>query len=156
MRDGYAICLGPLEQRHIAERQFVSLYQSAECAVALTASSSQENQPDRAWNPSELFSRLYFETNGHALSEGISKALLNETQCWLAETNLFPGESAAAVGQTRVAYDARRQKKEFGEVRVRSARGNRAQAGAVRDPMGTRSESAGLGLAKGFSGSRGE
>jgi PD-(D/E)XK nuclease superfamily len=115
VRDGYAICLGPLEQRRIAERQFVSLHQSAECAVALTVSFSQEDQPDRAWNPSELFSRLYFETHEHALSEGVSKALLTETQRWLAETNLFPGESAAVVGRTRVAYDARRQTKKFGE-----------------------------------------
>ena len=115
VRDGYAVCLGPLQQRRIAERQFVSLHQSAECAVALTASFSQEDQPDRAWNASELFSRLYFETREHALSEGITKALLNETQRWLAETNLFLGEPAAAVGQTRVAYDARRQTKKFGE-----------------------------------------
>ena len=37
-----------LEQRRIAERQFVSPTKSAECAVALTANSSQEDQPDRS------------------------------------------------------------------------------------------------------------
>ena len=117
VREGHAVCLGPLEQRRLSQRQFAGILESAECAIALTASFSQEEQPDRIWNVSEFFSRLYFEVQDSALSEGISKALLAETRRWLAETDLFPEKPPGEIaGQTRIAYNARRQTEQpFGE-----------------------------------------
>ena len=97
-------------------------------AIALTASFSQEEQPDRVWNVSEFFSRLYFDVRDNALSEGISKELLAETRRWLDETSLFAEKPPGAVGnQTRIAYDARRQtERPFGEYEF-----------ALREEMGT-------------------
>ncbi len=128
VREGHAICLGPLQQRRLAQRQFVDLLESAQCAIALTASFSQEEQPDRVWNVSEFFSRLYFDVRDNALSEGISKELLAETRRWLDETSLFAEKPPGAVGnQTRIAYDARRQtERPFGEYEF-----------ALREEMGT-------------------
>lgn len=111
VRENHSLYLGPLEQRQIALCQFHTLIDSATEGVAMTASLVQESAPDRLWNPSELFTRLYRETHQRALSQAALESLQRATHEWLqngyaqiSATN----ERAEDIAQTRIAYDARR------------------------------------------------
>jgi len=108
VRENHSVYLGPREQRQIALRQFHALLESA-AGIAIGASLVQESAPDRPWNPSELFSRLYQQTRGRPLTQVSMKELQRATAAWLQST-APPSRSAPTreILQTRVAYDARR------------------------------------------------
>ena len=133
-RDGKTFLLGVLERRQIALRQFVSALESAEHGLAIAASLHQESAPERVWNPSELFSQIYFATGGTPLSQETMSILQQRTRAWLTDitgsafgrpdTEISDSENSsragrghnASVAQTRVAYDARRRANiSFGE-----------------------------------------
>ena len=115
--EGKTLCLGASERRQLALRQMVNLMESAERAVALTAALFTESIPRRIANPSELFTRLYFNLHGSTLSQTTLEALQLQTRRWIQEMNL-PGLGpidSASVGATRLAYDERRAPKKAGE-----------------------------------------
>ena len=111
IREGHTLYLGPVEQRALALRQFEALRHAATDEIALTASLVQEGEPERFWNPSELFTQLYLETTQRPLTQDAMRALQTSTRSWLEEsTGLTSAKKALAkdVEQTRVAYDRRR------------------------------------------------
>jgi hypothetical protein len=110
IRDGHAFYLGARERREIAQQQIVALLESATNAVAFTASLTQEDAPERLWNPSELFTRSYLHIAGKALSESALRGLQRTTRRWIADTRLTttPEEPRAGIEQTLVAFKARR------------------------------------------------
>jgi hypothetical protein len=124
-RDDKTILLGVQERRQIALRQFSSALESVEHGLAITASLHQESAPERVWNPSELFSQIYFAARGTPLSQEAMSILQQRTRAWLADIAAVshPEHSpqaarsdSASIAQTRVAYDARRRANiSFGE-----------------------------------------
>lgn len=103
IRDGHSLYLGPIEQRAIALRQFQALRESATEALTLTASLVHEDAPERLWNPSECFARLYQQTRNEPLTQAALKQLQQTTA-------LLPEEIPATVdvAQTQIAFAARR------------------------------------------------
>ena len=115
---GKTLCLGPTQRRDIALRQFLNTLESATVAVAATAQLYDEAAPDRRLNPSDFFTRLYFCARGRAVSQGSMTELRAETKHWLDASSLWKNRAPdlAAVQQTRIAFDARRDAtKPFGE-----------------------------------------
>ncbi|MEP7077689.1 MAG: PD-(D/E)XK nuclease family protein [Chthoniobacterales bacterium] len=111
VRDNHSLYLGPAERRQIALRQFQSLVDSATDGVALGASLVQESAPERLWNPSELFTRLYQQTHRQPLTQSAMGSLQRVTKGWLKEARSLANKSeqlSVSVGQTRLAYDERR------------------------------------------------
>src|SRR5206468_2847296 len=64
----------------------------------------------RRLNPSDFFTRLYFCARGRAVSQDAMTALRGETKRWLDASDLWKTAALdlAAVRQTRIAFDARR------------------------------------------------
>lgn len=110
IKEGHTPYLGPAEQRRIALRQFATVRGTATEQIAIAASLIDENAPERLWNPNELFTRLYQESEAAPLSERTMARLQKATRAWLDnESGLTNGSRAPTdVAQTRVAYDARR------------------------------------------------
>ena len=111
VREGHTFYLGPVEQRAIALRQFDALRHAATDEIALTASLVQEAEPERFWNPSELFTQLYLETTQRPLTQNAMRELQTSTRNWLeSSAGLTSAKKSTAkdVQQTRVAYDQRR------------------------------------------------
>ncbi|MBA3386244.1 MAG: PD-(D/E)XK nuclease family protein [Chthoniobacterales bacterium] len=110
--DDHALYLGPSEQRAIALRQFETLASSATEAIALSASLVQEDAPERFWNPSELFTRLFQQTHQRQpLTQAALKSLQIATAKWLRDAGSLTTKKelpSLTVEQTRVAYDHRR------------------------------------------------
>lgn len=110
--EGKTLYLGATERRQIALRQFLNLIQSPARKIAVTANLLHESTPERTWNPSEFFSRLYFAARGKPLSQAVMHELEAKTREWISDPALFSESETADssdVAQTRVAYDARRQ-----------------------------------------------
>jgi PD-(D/E)XK nuclease superfamily len=103
VRENHSLYLGPGEQRAIALRQFDALLESASEGVTLAASLVQEDAPERFWNPSECFTKLYLKTRGEPLTQTTLKNLQRATA-------LLPEPAAAAtdVQQTVIAFNTRR------------------------------------------------
>src|ERR1700730_4878131 len=103
VRENHALYPGPAEQRAIALRQFDALLESATESVTLAASLLQEDAPERFWNPSECFTRLYYKTRGELLTQATLKKLQRATA-------LLPtaAPSKLDVEQTLTAFKARR------------------------------------------------
>jgi PD-(D/E)XK nuclease superfamily len=111
VREGHTFYLGPAERRAIALRQFDALRRAATEEIALTASLVQEGEPERFWNPSELFTQLYLETTQRPLTQNAMRELQAKTRSWLEASSGLTSERKSAakdVQQTRVAYDRRR------------------------------------------------
>ncbi|HEX8678667.1 MAG TPA: hypothetical protein VF683_01800, partial [Chthoniobacterales bacterium] len=111
VREGHTLYLGPTEQRQIALRQFDSLLESASDGVAFSATLVQENAPERLWNPSELFTRLYQQTYQAPLTGAAMSELQRATAAWLEKSQTLTTKGdlpSVFVEQTRVAFDARR------------------------------------------------
>lgn len=108
--ENHSLYLGPFEQRQIAHRQLQTLLGSASEGVAMSASLIEESAPDRLWNPSETFTRLYRETHRQALTQTALKNLQHATVEWLRSGNAQRSSKTQSqeVAQTRIAYDARR------------------------------------------------
>jgi PD-(D/E)XK nuclease superfamily len=109
--------LSAQDERKIALRQFAGALESVEYELAITASLLQESAPERFWNPSELFSQIYFATRRSQLSQKTMSMLQEQTHAWLEDQKLFAEATArnSDITQTRVAYDARRAEGDFGE-----------------------------------------
>ncbi|PYK32063.1 MAG: hypothetical protein DME57_01240 [Verrucomicrobia bacterium] len=103
--------LSSQNERQIALRQFAATVESAEHGLALTASLLQESAPERIWNPSELFSQIYFATHRTPLSQEMLSSLREKTSAWLGGHPLLEPSAIpnSEVEQTRVAYAARRR-----------------------------------------------
>lgn len=115
---GRALCLGPVERRALVERQFLNTLESATVAVSATMQLHDESAPERPLNPSEFFTRLHFCARGRAVSQQTLMSLQAETAKWLSTIKLWaaPAPDLAAVRQTRLAFDARREPgRPFGE-----------------------------------------
>ena len=118
MQPGRALCLGPAQHRDLALRQFLNTLESAAVAVAASAQLFDEAAPERRLNPSDYFTRLYFCARGRAVSQEAMTALRTETARWLDAAGLWKkaAPDPAAVRQTRLAFDARRDSTQpFGE-----------------------------------------
>ena len=110
VQPGKALCLGPAQRRALALRQFLNTLESTSVAIAATAQLFDEAKPDRQLNPGEFFTRLYFCARGKALSQATMTALREETARWLTVEEPIAGSAAPAIAQTRIAFDARRDR----------------------------------------------
>jgi hypothetical protein len=117
LQEGKTLLLSAQDRRQIARRQLISALESTENGLAITASLHQESAPERVWNPSELFSEIYFAARRAPLSQETMSILQQRTRTWLEEQKLFQRDWAtdSDITQTRVAYDARRTDEPFGE-----------------------------------------
>ncbi len=118
LEKGKTFLLGAQEQRNIALRQFGAAIESVEHGLAITASLLQESAPERLWNPSELFSQLYFAARKAPLSQQTMTTLQEQTRAWLGPEE--PGELIQSkdreILRTRTAYDERHKPDvKFGE-----------------------------------------
>ena len=84
VREGHTFYLGPVEQRPIALRQFGALRDSATDEIALTASLVEESEPERFWNPNELFTQLLLGNEERPLTER-AMASCRKTRGWLEQ-----------------------------------------------------------------------
>ncbi len=113
IEEGKTIYLGATERRQIAMRQFLNLIESTEQKIAVTANLLHQSTPERTWNPSEFFSRLYFMAREKPPSQAVMRELEGETRAWLKDATLGSAEKIVdplAIAQTRIAYDARRRR----------------------------------------------
>ena len=118
LEKGKTFLLSSQDDRQIALRQFAAALELAEHGLALTASLHQDSAPERFWNPSELFSQIYFATHRAPLSQDAMLRLREQTSVWLTEQRLIdsPRPPNSDAAQTRAAYDVRRRPEApFGE-----------------------------------------
>ena len=111
IREGHTLYLGPAQQRQIALRQFETLVESTTQQITFTASLVQEDAPERLWNPSELFTRHYQETNNNPLTQKAMNQLQALTRSWLDKAGDPKRKNLVVspeIESTRMAYDARR------------------------------------------------
>jgi hypothetical protein len=108
---GKTFLLGSQNERQIALRQFAAAVESTEHGLAITASLLQETAPERIWNPSELFSQIYFAAHRRPLSQEMLSILREKTSAWLSMQSVYEQPAAAngEIEQTRAAYAARRR-----------------------------------------------
>ncbi len=110
--EGKTLFLGVAEQREIARRQYFNLIESAREKIGVTVNLFQDAAPERTWNPSDFFSRLYFAARGKAVSQEVMHTLEETTRSWLTNSKIFPEKKttdSTDIAQMRVAYDARRR-----------------------------------------------
>lgn len=118
LEKGKTFLLSAQDDRQIALSQFAAALESTEHGLALTASLHQDSAPERIWNPSELFSQIYFATHRAPLSQDAMLRLRERTCAWLKEQRLIdsPPPPNSDAAQTRIAYDIRRRvEAPFGE-----------------------------------------
>jgi hypothetical protein len=115
--EGKTLCLGPIERRQLALRQMANLMESTESGLGITAALFTESIPRRIANPSEFFTRQYFNVHKRALSQAALEAMEEQTRKWIAGFGWIDQATPdkAAVARTRLAYDARRAEKKAGE-----------------------------------------
>jgi PD-(D/E)XK nuclease superfamily protein len=115
--EGKTFLLGPSERRQIRCRQVCNLMESANAGIGVTANLYSENSPSRIANPTDFFSRLYFETRGRGVSQQTLQALEEQTRNWLGDWSPVDAQKTDSinVGRTRYAYDMRRLERPFGE-----------------------------------------
>jgi hypothetical protein len=111
LEKGKTFLIGAQDERRIALRQFAAALDSVEHGLAISASLLQESAPERLWNPSELFSQIYFAKEKTPLSQQTMSILREQTRAWLLDSNPAPSASSKEPGiqQTRIAYDERRR-----------------------------------------------
>jgi hypothetical protein len=115
--EGKTFLLGSSERRQIRRRQVCNLIESATAATGATANLYSENSPSRIANPTDFFSRLYFESRGSGVSQQTLQALEEQTRIWLGDWSPVDAQKADSinVGRTRYAYNMRRLERAFGE-----------------------------------------
>src|SRR5207244_7553322 len=84
---GKTLCLGSIERRQLALRQMANLMESAEEGLGITATLFTESTPRRIANPSEFFTRLYFNLHGKALSQTALEAMEEQTRQWVEKSD---------------------------------------------------------------------
>lgn len=118
VKPGKSLCLGPNERRALLYRQWIDLIDSAEVAVAATASTMTETEPDRELVPSEYLTRLYLADRRETLGVEAIAQLQTQTAEWLRQSTLRLREDTpdADIQQTGKAFTQRRcQTLAFGE-----------------------------------------
>jgi PD-(D/E)XK nuclease superfamily len=115
--EGKTFLLGPSERRQIRRRQVCNLMESATAGIGVTANLYSESSPSRIANPTDFFSRLYFQTRGRGVSQQTLQALEEQTRIWLGDWSPVDSQKTDSinVGRTRYAYDMRRLQRAFGE-----------------------------------------
>lgn len=115
--EGKTFLLGPSERRQIRRRQLSRLIESTTAGIGVTANLYSESSPSRIANPTDFFSRLYFEARGHGVSQQTLYALEEQTRTWLGDWSPIDAQKtdSISVGRTRYAYDMRRQPRAFGD-----------------------------------------
>jgi hypothetical protein len=115
--EGKTFLLGPCERRQIRRRQVCNLMESAATGIGVTANLYSESSPSRIANPTDFFSRLYFQTRGRGVSQQTLQALEEQTRIWLGDWSPLDAQKTDSinVGRTRYAYDMRRLERAFGE-----------------------------------------
>ena len=115
--EGKTFLLGSSERRQIRRRQLRNLIESATAGVSVTANLHSESSPGRIANPTDFFSRLYFEARGRGVSQQTLQALEEQTREWLSDWSPVDAQKtdSISVGRSRYAYDMRRQRQPFGE-----------------------------------------
>jgi PD-(D/E)XK nuclease superfamily len=115
--EGKTFLLGPSERRRIRRRQVCNLMESATAGTAVTANLYSESSPTRIANPTDFFSRLYFQMRGRGVSQQTLQALEEQTRMWLGDWSPVDAQKTDSinVGRTRYAYDMRRLERAFGE-----------------------------------------
>jgi hypothetical protein len=119
LEKGKTFLLGTQAERNIALGKFGAAIESVEHGFVITASLFQESAPERLWNPSELFSQIYFATEKTPLSQQTMTMLREQTYTWLRAHDESPElrrPDNREIIQTRIAYDERRKPDvKFGE-----------------------------------------
>jgi PD-(D/E)XK nuclease superfamily len=115
--EGKTYLLGPSERYQIRRRQVCNLMESATVGIGVTANLYSESSPSRIANPTDFFSRLYFQTRGRGVSQQTLQALEEQTRIWLGDWSPVDAQKTDSinVGRTRYAYDMRRLERAFGE-----------------------------------------
>ena len=115
--EGKTFLLGPSGRRQIRCRQVCNLIESASAGIGVAASLYSENSPSRIANPTDFFSRLYFESRGRGVSQQTLQTLQEQTRIWLGDWSPVDAQKTDSinVGRTRYAYDMRRLERAFGE-----------------------------------------
>jgi hypothetical protein len=115
--EGKTFLLGPSERRQIRRRQVCNLMESVSAGIGVTANLYSEISPSRIANPTDFFSRLYFQTRGRGVSQQTLQALEKQTRIWLGDWSPVDAQKTDSinVGRTRYAYDMRRLERAFGE-----------------------------------------
>ena len=115
--EGKTFLLGPSERRQIRQRQVCNLMESADAGIGVTANLYSESSPSRIANPTDFFSRLYFQMRGRGVSQRTLQALEEQTRMWLGDWSPVDAQKTDSidVGRTRYAYDMRRLERAFGE-----------------------------------------
>ena len=111
VREGKTVLLGPNERRQLRRRQLLNLVESVTSAIGASANLYSEATPSRIANPSEFFSWLYFNANGHGVSQRTLQTLEQQTRGWLKDWSPVDAQKvdSISVGRTRYAFDQRRQ-----------------------------------------------
>jgi len=115
--EGKTFLLGSSERRQIRRRQLANLLESASAGIGVTANLYSESSPRRTANPTDFFSRLYFEARGRGVSQQTLQALEAQTRAWLGDWSPVDPQKtdSISVGRARYAYDMRRQPGAFRE-----------------------------------------
>src|SRR6476660_2713374 len=115
--EGKTFLLGPSDRRQIRYRQVCNLMESATAGIGVTATLYSESSRSRIANPTDFFSRLYFETRGRGVSQQTLQALEEQTRTWLGDWSPVDAQKTDSinVGRTRYAYDRRRLERAFGQ-----------------------------------------
>jgi hypothetical protein len=115
--EGKTFCLGAVERRQLVARQFSNLCEAATVAIAASANLIEESAPERLANPSEFFTRLYFDARSEGPSQRAMAILQQETRAWLQERAAKRDKTMTTdMLQTGIAYVKRRGRDtKFGE-----------------------------------------
>ena len=134
--------LGPSERHQIRRRQVCNLTESATEGIGVTANLYSESSPSRIANPTDFFSRLYFQTRGRGVSQQTLQALEEQTRTWLGDWSPVDAQKTDSinVGRTRYAYDMRRLERAFGQYEFRVAHAAGKAGHIARNAMGVRGE----------------
>lgn len=108
--DGQGLLLGPVERRHLLQKQFFNLLESVEHSICATAALQHESAPEIHLGPSEFLARIHLAQEGQPLSEEVLVRMREETALWLAATLLVvpPPLNPQTANATLKAYQARR------------------------------------------------
>jgi PD-(D/E)XK nuclease superfamily len=109
--DGKTFLLGSAERRQVRRRQLRNLMESAAAGIGVTANLYSENSPSRIANPTEFFSRVYFEARDRGVSQQTLQALEEQTRAWLSDWSPVDAQKvdSISVGRTHYAYRMRRE-----------------------------------------------
>jgi hypothetical protein len=115
--EGKTFLLGLSERCEVRRRQLRNLMESPTAGIGLTANLYSESAASRIANPTDFFSRFYFETRGRGVSQRTLQALEAQTRDWLGDWSAVDAQKVDStnVGRTRYAYNMRRRPRAFGQ-----------------------------------------